>query len=290
MFKSCYPISDVGSDGSPPGDPFSSVRRSLANYKAVYRNAAGSGTTYTNGGYSYLPLEDIFAANPDTLFIPVTAPPLDLHAARATPMRTAPGCSTTGSRTIGSAATTRPIRGWTTWPCSTGSTCWRIPDDDPSHPNRLKEAYGGTGGDAHPNSAANVYSTQVFATNSVNFIDEAYRLWSTLPGDFNRDGAVDPLDLDVWKSHAGVMSGATFSMGDANADGVVNLLDLDVWKANVGRSRAGSGSLAGPSAAGVPEPGTLAMLAAGLLGLLAWRFGIVRNPESWEYVMSENQF
>ena len=56
-------------------------------------------------------------------------------------------------------------------------------------------------------------------------------------------------------------SGATWQMGDANYDGVVNLLDLDMWKANDGLPAVGS-SLSGTSVADVPEPGTLAMLAA----------------------------
>ena len=47
------------------------------------------------------------------------------------------------------------------------------PDRHASHPNRLRSEYGGTGGDSHPNAAANARSTEVFATEPGNFIDAA---------------------------------------------------------------------------------------------------------------------
>jgi hypothetical protein len=83
MFKSCYPNSNISSDGTEPGDPFSS-EKTLANYKAVYRHHDGSGNTYTRDGYVYQPLEDIFAAHPEILFIPVTAPPRNYAPSDAT--------------------------------------------------------------------------------------------------------------------------------------------------------------------------------------------------------------
>lgn len=58
MFKTCFPGSNLASDGVEPGDA-KSAEKTLANYRAVYRELAG-----------------IFAKNPDTLFVPVTAPPL----------------------------------------------------------------------------------------------------------------------------------------------------------------------------------------------------------------------
>jgi hypothetical protein len=254
MFKSCYPISDVGSDGSAPGNPFSSTQ-SLANYKAVYRNAAGSGTPYTNGGYSYLALEDVFAANPDTLFIPVTAPPLtfsgtdDDNAHRARLFNNwLKGDWFNSYNAAHPGLNNVAVFDW--------FDVLANPDDDPLHPNRLKEAYGGAGGDADPNSAAHAYSTQVFATNPINFLDDAPLMMSSLPGDFNFDGAINGLDYDIWKANVGMTSGATFRMGDANRDGAVDELDLDLWKEN-----AGSPPVGGASTNGVPEPGSLAMLA-----------------------------
>jgi len=58
MFKSCFPNSNIISDGTPPGDPDSCVQ-TTANYKATY-NA----------------LLDYFVRQPDTLFVVLTAPPL----------------------------------------------------------------------------------------------------------------------------------------------------------------------------------------------------------------------
>lgn len=58
MFKSCYPINWIESDGKEPGDPDSSIR-TIANYKAAYSN-----------------LLQYFEKYPDKLFVIVTAPPL----------------------------------------------------------------------------------------------------------------------------------------------------------------------------------------------------------------------
>jgi hypothetical protein len=46
----------------------------------------------------------------------------------------------------------------------------------------------------------------------------------------------------------------------------VNLLDWNLWKAHLGLPALSLGS----SQAGVPEPGTLALLAAALLGLIGY--------------------
>jgi hypothetical protein len=58
MFKSCFPNSNIISDGTPPGDPDSCIQ-TTANYQAAYKA-----------------LLDYFARQPDTLFVVVTAPPL----------------------------------------------------------------------------------------------------------------------------------------------------------------------------------------------------------------------
>ncbi len=82
-----------------------------------------------------------------------------------------------------------------------------------------------------------------------------------LSADFNQDGIVNLLDLDIlgqnWE-----MTG-TSATGDANGDGVVNLLDLDAlgqqWELE-------SSFAAALSAAGiVPEPASIALLGAGAM-------------------------
>ena len=90
----------------------------------------------------------------------------------------------------------------------------------------------------------------------------------TYAGDFNIDGVVDGLDLNVWKSNFG--AGTAWPMGDVNYDGVVNGLDLDLCKANFGLPQLSAISQGGSAIVGVPEPSTLALLAAAMIGLLAY--------------------
>ena len=172
MFKSCYPISNVSADGTEPGDPFSSSQ-TITNYKAVYRHPTGPGNVYSSGGQDYKPLEDIFAENSGVLFIPVTAPPLNY-----------------GSTTDANAHRARVYNNWlkTDWLDSYNAAHpglnnvavfdWfdllAYPDNHASHPNRLREEYGGATGDSHPNATANTHSFEVFATDADNFIDDAW--------------------------------------------------------------------------------------------------------------------
>ena len=85
--------------------------------------------------------------------------------------------------------------------------------------------------------------------------------------DFNGDGVVDGLDLQIWLANVGITSGATVLQGDANGDGVVDGRDFLIWQRNLGPyPGAGSGSsLAGGA---VPEPASFGLLfAGGLLGI-----------------------
>jgi autotransporter-associated beta strand protein len=91
---------------------------------------------------------------------------------------------------------------------------------------------------------------------------------ATYAGDLNLDGIVNDQDLNTWMSYAG--TGTTWQTGDVNYDGVVNGLDLDLLKASVGLPQLAAATA---GVVGVPEPGTLALLAVSLLGLAAyaWR-------------------
>lgn len=173
MFKSCYPNSGITEDGSEPGDPFLSTR-SLVNYKAIFRHQSGTGNTYSNEGYTYKPLEDIFAENPDTLFIYVTSPPL---------------CKTCTNSA--DAARARTFNNWvkTDWLDSYNTANSDLSNvivydwfdflanasDALENANMLKDSYYDGGGDSHPNNTANTESTTDF---SDSFIDTIWASFS----------------------------------------------------------------------------------------------------------------
>lgn len=94
------------------------------------------------------------------------------------------------------------------------------------------------------------YSTgsELFVLNSlagVSFLDHGGHTWddgyalselalnTPLPGDANKDGVVDLLDLDILGTNFG-SSPAGFMDGDFNGDGTVDLLDLDILGSNFG--------------------------------------------------------
>jgi hypothetical protein len=90
-----------------------------------------------------------------------------------------------------------------------------------------------------------------------------------LPGDVNDDGFVDIFDVNLVSSHWG----ETGPVGDANGDMTVDIFDVNLISANW--SPAGAGATVG-----VPEPTTGAMLALGLLCIVAARFRIKSGPRA----------
>ena len=93
---------------------------------------------------------------------------------------------------------------------------------------------------------------------------------ATYPGDFNLDGVVNAQDYAIWAGN--VFTGSSWQQGDANGDGAVDGLDHDLWYSHLNLPPLAA-ALPAAGVTAVPEPATLALLAAGLLGLLAraWR-------------------
>jgi hypothetical protein len=95
-------------------------------------------------------------------------------------------------------------------------------------------------------------------------------------GDATLDGSVSFEDLGALLSNLGSTS-ATWTQGDFNYDGKVTFEDLGLLLSHLGQTApvldAPAGGMAGASAKVVPEPGTVSLLLAGLLGLIAyaWR-------------------
>jgi hypothetical protein len=91
---------------------------------------------------------------------------------------------------------------------------------------------------------SNFYFTWVDFTNPLSL--------PGIPGDFDGDGKVDGLDLEVWKG-----AFATHTAGaDANGDGDSDGDDFLVWQQNLGTGVPSGGSAA------VPEPASLGLIAA----------------------------
>ncbi|QDU91566.1 hypothetical protein Pla175_49950 [Pirellulimonas nuda] len=77
-----------------------------------------------------------------------------------------------------------------------------------------------------------------------------------LPGDYNRDGAVDAEDLAKWRADFGLtgVQGA-----DGNGDGVVDAADYTVWRDHWAPAAGQAAAVA------TPEPTSLLLLVAGML-------------------------
>ncbi len=93
-----------------------------------------------------------------------------------------------------------------------------------------------------------------------NIVIEGTPSTGGLEADFNQDGIVNLLDLDILG--ANWQMNGTASTGDANGDGFVNLLDLDTLGAQWQMSGSFAEALAASGIA-VPEPGSFALIIAG---------------------------
>ena len=92
--------------------------------------------------------------------------------------------------------------------------------------------------------------------------DDALIAPRVLPGDADRNGAVEQADFDVWRASFG---STTLLAADHNGNGTVDAADYVIWRKNLGLS-AGSGG-----AVGVPEPSAAVLASIALTALLAAR-------------------
>ncbi len=76
------------------------------------------------------------------------------------------------------------------------------------------------------------------------------------PADFNKDGAVDQSDYQIWRSTLG---SRTILSADANGNGIVDAADYIVWSEEMAKAALASSSLA--NASPIPEPVALFLLA-----------------------------
>lgn len=96
-----------------------------------------------------------------------------------------------------------------------------------------------------------------------------------VPGDYDRNGAVDAADYVVWRKMLNQAvtpgSGADGTGPAGGPDGVVNTLDYDFWRSQFGSTSAPPGSGAG--AVAVPEPVACAVV----LGFMPTLLGVRRS-------------
>jgi hypothetical protein len=103
-------------------------------------------------------------------------------------------------------------------------------------------------------------TANIGGTNDGLAIDD-FKLNINPSGDFNQDRDVDGADFLALQRGLGLNSGASISNGDANRDGAVNILDVIIWK-----SQFGAIPPAVPVSHSIAEPAALALTLAALAG------------------------
>jgi autotransporter-associated beta strand protein len=219
------------------------VSGATANYSGAI---SGSGALQKNGAGKLV----LSGANNYSGLTTVTAGTLELAATARNPVLNLGGADIQGGKIVfdyaGAADPVATIRGLLAASCDGGR--WDV--------GQFKDS----------TATATGLTLGIFDDTSSHQV----KVMATYPGDFNLDGVVDNLDRSIWFANA--FTGTTWQQGDANGDGVVDGRDRDIVFAHAGLSSLAAGLPAAGSTP-APEPGTLALLAAGLIGLLvsAWR-------------------
>jgi hypothetical protein len=108
-----------------------------------------------------------------------------------------------------------------------------------------------------------VTSSSPQAANATFLQSVSYRvIESFLAADFNRDGAVNAVDLTAWAAHQGLAAGAVKAQGDADGDGDVDGDDFMAWQQQIGQLPVGAAISA------VPEPSAALLALAALIAAL----------------------
>jgi hypothetical protein len=96
----------------------------------------------------------------------------------------------------------------------------------------------------------------------------------TVPGDYNKDGAVDAADYVEWRNTLNRAAIPAGTEADGSGNGTVGAEDLDFWKARFGNP--GSGASFGVA---VPEPGALMLISIASVTLALCR----RSPSGFQF-------
>jgi hypothetical protein len=99
-------------------------------------------------------------------------------------------------------------------------------------------------------------STDVLGNDDALAVDDVV-LRTTPLSDFDLDSDVDGNDFLRWQRNAGTFSGATIDQGDANLDGAIDVIDLVIWRSHMGNKL---GTSATPTAASIPEPAAASLV------------------------------
>ncbi len=107
--------------------------------------------------------------------------------------------------------------------------------------------------------------------HSLTLYIDNIRFGTSVPGDYNGNGAVDAADYALWRK-----GGPLIQQTEVADPGTVSPADYTEWRARFGNSPAGSGS--GLANSSVPEPGSvcLVLIAAGAIGLARMRRSLVQ--------------